>query len=179
MMSSMGSAIGLPVPTDSRSEPPESPRYRADAAARGQAHLVGCTVPVRDETERLLGARVRRATGAYGGYGPSATFVLAISDGRSAFFKGVYPLPEGSAVRWMLDEEERVYRVPKGGHRRRGRPPTTGRSDCRAGTRCCIESVAGEKIPPWTISAARRATRSYARFHAGTIGKASARLAVA
>jgi hypothetical protein len=34
-----------------------------------------------------------------------------------------------------------------------------------------IESVTGERIPPWTDSAARRATRSYANFHAGTVGK--------
>ena len=64
---------------------------------------------VRAETERLMGARVVRATRRFGGYGPSATFHLSLADGRSAFFKRVYPLPEGSGVRWALDEEERVY----------------------------------------------------------------------
>ena len=63
---------------------------------------------VRAETERLKGARVVRATRRFGGYGPSATFHLRLADGRTAFFKGVYPLPEGSGVRWALDEEERV-----------------------------------------------------------------------
>ena len=65
---------------------------------------------VKANAEAILGARITRAVRAFGGYGPSATFSLTLDDGRRAFFKGVYPLPEGSAVRWRNDEEERVYR---------------------------------------------------------------------
>lgn len=126
--------------------------------------------PVRDETERLLGARVRRATRRFGGYGPSATFHLSLADGRSAFFKGVYPLPEGSGVRWALDEEERVYLHLKE-HITPWAPDYYGSLRLLGWHAMLIESVVGERIPPWTDSAARRATRSYARFHAGTIGK--------
>jgi len=126
---------------------------------------------VRAETERMLGARVRRATRRFGGYGPSATFHLSLADGRSAFFKGVYPLPEGSGVRWALDEEERVYLHLKE-HITPWAPDYYGSLRVAGWHAMLIESVAGERIPPWTDSAARRATRSYAHFHAGTVDRA-------
>lgn len=46
---------------------------------------------VRREVGQILGARVARAIRAYGGYGPSATFRLLLTDGRRYFFKGIYP----------------------------------------------------------------------------------------
>jgi hypothetical protein len=125
---------------------------------------------VRAETEQLLGAKVRRATRRFGGYGPSATFHLSLADGRTAFFKGVYPLPEGSGVRWALDEEERVYLHLKE-HITPWAPDYYGSLRLQGWHVMLIESVTGEKIPPWTDSAARRATRSYAQFHAGTVDK--------
>lgn len=126
--------------------------------------------PVRDETERLLGTRVVRATRRFGGYGPSATFHLTLANGRSAFFKGVYPLPEGSGVRWALDEEERVY-LQLQEHITPWAPDYHGSLRVQGWHAMLIESVTGEKIPPWSDSAARRATRSYAQFHAGTVDK--------
>lgn len=126
---------------------------------------------VRAETERRLGARVLRATRRFGGYGPSATFHLALADGRTAFFKGVYPLPEGSGVRWALDEEQRVYLELKQ-QITPWAPDYYGSIRLEGWHALLIESVNGEKIPPWTDSAARRAARSYAQFHAGTIDRA-------
>ena len=125
---------------------------------------------VRAATERRLEARVLRATRRFGGYGPSATFHLSLSDGRSAFFKGVYPLPEGSGVRWALDEEERVYLELKQ-QITPWAPDFYGSIRLEGWHALLIESVRGERIPPWTDSAARRATRSYAEFHAGTIDR--------
>src|SRR6266508_4456890 len=66
-------------------------------------------VSIHTAAERALATRVVRAERAYGGYGPSATFRLALADGRRAFFKGVYPLPEGSGVRWNLAAEAKAY----------------------------------------------------------------------
>jgi hypothetical protein len=109
-----------------------------------------------------------RATRRFGGYGPSATFHLSLADGRTAFFKGVYPLPEGSGVRWALDEEERVYLELKN-HITPWAPHYYGSIRRDGWHALLIESVRGENIPPWSDSAARRATSSYARFHAGTI----------
>ena len=107
---------------------------------------------------------------AFGGYGPSATFVLHLGDGTRAFFKGIYPLPAGSAVRWSLDEEEKVYT------RLREQispwaPAYLGSIRAAGWHALLIEAVEGEKVPPWTAPKARRATRSYAEFHAATLGK--------
>ena len=124
---------------------------------------------VRERTEQMLGARVVRARRAFGGYGPSATFVLTLDDGRRAFFKGVYPLPEGSAVKWRLDEEERVYEglaeliTPWA-------PAYFGSLRTDGWHALLIEALGGARVPPWTPSRAQRAVRSYAGFHARTLG---------
>lgn len=122
----------------------------------------------REEAERILGASVRRAVRAFGGYGPSATFVLSLSDGRRAFFKGVYPLPEGSAVRWMLDEEERVYEE-LGKFIAPWAPAYYGSLRMEGWHALLLEAVPGERVPPWSVDQARRAVRSYASFHATTV----------
>ena len=66
---------------------------------------------VREGTERRLGARVVRATRAYGGYAASATFRLLLADGRRAFFKAGYPPPKGSAAIFPIEAEEKRYRA--------------------------------------------------------------------
>ncbi len=126
---------------------------------------------VRAEAERLLGTTVLRAVRAYGGYGPSATFVLNLDDQRQVFFKGTYPLPEGSGVIWSLEEEERVYAL-LGDHIVPWAPAYYGTIRRQGWHALLIEAVAGDKVPPWTRSRAERATRSYAQFHAATLGRA-------
>ena len=124
---------------------------------------------VRERTEEMLGARVVRARRAFGGYGPSATFVLTLDYGRRAFFKGVYPLPEGSAVRWRLDEEERVYQelaeliTPWA-------PAYYGSLRLNGWHALLIEALSGGRVPPWTALRAQSAVRSFAEFHARTVG---------
>ena len=123
---------------------------------------------VSERTEQMLGARVVRARRAFGGYGPSATFVLTLDNGRRAFFKGVYPLPEGSAVRWRLDEEERVYQelaeliAPWA-------PAYYGSLRTDGWHALLIEALTGGRVPPWTGSRAQRAVRSFAEFHVRTL----------
>src|SRR3954469_4865612 len=122
---------------------------------------------VKAGAEAILGSRVVRAVRAFGGYGPSATFVLALDDGRRAFFKGVYPLPEGSAVKWRNDEEERVYQelaeliTPWA-------PTFYGSVRTDGWHVLLMEAGVGQKVPPWTGALARNAIRSYAEFHAST-----------
>ena len=125
---------------------------------------------VRNEAERMLGASVTRAVRAFGGYGPSATFVLTLIDGRRAFFKGIYPLPEGSAVHWMLDEEERVYQE-LGEFIAPWAPAYYGSIRLDGWHALLIEAVPGERVPPWTRDRAERAVRSYAHFHATTVDR--------
>ncbi len=119
---------------------------------------------------RVLGAPVVRARRMYGGYGPSATFVLTLAHGRRAFFKGTYPLPEDSAVHWSLAREEVVYR-------RLGRviepwaPAYLGSVRADGWLALLLELVDGLPVLPWTRSKALRAVRSYAAFHASTLGQ--------
>ena len=57
---------------------------------------------VKDEVERVAGARITRATRAYGGYAPSATYRLTLANGRTAFLKSTYQIGRASC-------RERVY----------------------------------------------------------------------
>jgi Ser/Thr protein kinase RdoA (MazF antagonist) len=94
--------------------------------------------------------------------------MLYLADGRRAFFKGVYPLPEGSAVRWSLEEEERVYQLI--GHLVTPWAPAYYGSITRQGWHALvIEAVPGDRMPPWSGDRARRAVRSYAEFHRSTL----------
>jgi hypothetical protein len=120
--------------------------------------------------EALLGSHVVRARRAFGGYGPSATFTLLLDDGRRAFLKAVYPLPEGSGVRWSLDREERVYKG-LGDQIDPWAPAYRGSVLADGWHGLLLEAVTGRRFPPWTEDSAARAARAYARFHASTIGQ--------
>ena len=124
---------------------------------------------VKERTETMLGAHVTHARRAFGGYGPSATFVLALDDSRRAFFKGVYPLREGSGVKWAHDEEERVY-LELADLISPWAPSYFGSLRVDGWNVMLIEAVSGARMPPWTPSRAERAAHSYAEFHAGTVG---------
>jgi Ser/Thr protein kinase RdoA (MazF antagonist) len=125
---------------------------------------------VRRRAEALLGAAVTRADRAYGGYGPSATFRLRLADGRRAFFKGVYPLPEGSPVRWSLDREQRVFEQ-LGDLISPWAPAYYGAVAERGWHALLLEDLGPATVPPWTEAKARAAMRAYAGFHAGTRGR--------
>jgi Phosphotransferase enzyme family len=129
-------------------------------------------VPARlkEAVARVLGSQVVRARRTFGGYAPSATYVLTLADGNRAFFKGTYPLPAGSGVSWALDREEVVYR-------RLGRvirpwaPEYFGSVRADGWHAVLIEAVGGTAVVPWTHAKAMRAVRSYAAFHASTLGR--------
>lgn len=125
---------------------------------------------VRDRVGVLLGAPVVHSVRSYGGYAPSATFRLLLADGRRAFFKGSYPLPADSGVRWSIGPEERAYRRLER-YIRPWAPAFLGsfrEGDWHA---MLMEDVVGESVIPWTPGKARRASRSYAVFHTGTYAK--------
>ena len=124
---------------------------------------------VRAEAERRLGSRVVRATRAYGGYAASATFRLALANGRRAFFKAGYPPPPGSAAIFPIDSEERRYRAlgPIAG---RWMPKQYGSFEKERWHVLLMEDLGPSTMPPWSPDKARRAARSYARFHRATLG---------
>jgi Ser/Thr protein kinase RdoA (MazF antagonist) len=106
----------------------------------------------------------------YGGYAPSATFRLRLANGKRAFFKASYPAPKGSGVRWFMDQEARNYRSLE----RFIHPwaPTFYGSFERDGWHVLLlEDLGPRSVPPWTPTKARKAARSYARFHRKTRGK--------
>ncbi len=125
---------------------------------------------MRAETGALLGAPVVRAERAYGSYGPSATFRLRLANGRRAFFKGVYPVGEGSALRWSLDREERVYE-------RLGpliapwAPRYYGAVRHAGWHALLLEDLGPSTAPPWTAQLAETAMRAYGTFHQSTCGR--------
>lgn len=125
---------------------------------------------IKDAVARTLGSPVARAERSYGGYAPSATFRLLLANGRRAFFKASYPAPKGSGVRWVVDREERSYRrlakviSPWA-------PRLLGAFQHDGWHVLLLEDLGPRTMPPWTAAKARRATRSYARFHASTIGR--------
>jgi len=124
---------------------------------------------VRAETERRLGSRVMRATRAYGGYAASATFRLALANGRRAFFKAGYPLPADSPVVLPIAQETRRYAAlaPMVG---RWMPKQLGAFRRARWDVLLMEDLGPATIPPWSPDKARRASRSYARFHRRTLG---------
>ena len=125
---------------------------------------------LRAAVEAELGVRVARAVRAYGGYAPSATFRLTLANRKRAFFKASYPVSEASGVRWVVDREERVYRR-LGPFISRWAPRFLGSLRYGGWHVLLLEDLGPQTMPPWTIVKARRAARSYARFHATTLGK--------
>jgi hypothetical protein len=129
---------------------------------------------VKEAVARSLGSPVIRARRTYGGYAPSATYALTLADGRRAFFKGTYPLPEGSAVRWALDREAMVYRH-LGQSIRPWAPEFFGSLRADGWHALLLEFVAGKRVLPWTRPKAKRASESYASFHASSLGSPAPR----
>ena len=118
----------------------------------------------------MLGSPVARAERVYGGYAPSATFRVKLANGKRAFFKASYPAPKESGVRWFMDHEARNYR--RLGDLIRPWAPRFLGSFSRLGWHVLLlEDLGPRTMPPWTPSKARRAARSYARFHRRTLGK--------
>jgi hypothetical protein len=124
---------------------------------------------VKAEVARVLGAPVARAARIYGGFAPSATFRLALADGRRAFFKGV-SAESNEFMRGALVQEERVYRELS--HLIRPWAPEFYDSlhvdDWHA---LLLEDVGPADVPPWTARKVRDAAQAYAEFHRSTLGK--------
>ena len=124
---------------------------------------------VRREVERVLRSRVARSERVFGGYAPSATFRMRLTNGRRAFFKASYPLPPESKVVFNIRQEERVYRALS--KRIAAWSPRFFGSFERDGWHVLLlEDVGPPTMPPWTVSRTHRAARSYAAFHRATIG---------
>jgi Phosphotransferase enzyme family len=146
-------------------------------------------VGVRQQAEALLGADVRRAVRIWGGYAPSATFRLSMSNGQRVVFKGISNLPaarmrragfskaeiERQSVfqRRILADEERVYRE-LGSRLLPWAPAFYGSFQVEDWLVLLLEDVGPAQVPPWTADLARAALIDYAAFHASSLGRADA-----
>ena len=124
---------------------------------------------VKDELAKLLGGRVVRADRAYGGYAPSATYRVSLSNGRRLFLKGTYPLPADSHVQWTLEPEEHVYQECEP-FMRPWAPRYYGSVRAEGWHFIVLEDVGPDTMPPWTAAKTQASARSYAEFHLASHG---------
>jgi hypothetical protein len=123
---------------------------------------------VKGHTEHLIGAAVERALRVWGGYAPSPTFRLFLSDGRRVFFKGVNPT-SNQHMHAALTAEERVYGeltpwiMPWA-------PAFLGSFREADWHVLLLEDVAGTRVPPWTSRRVQSAMHGYAAFHRHSLG---------
>jgi hypothetical protein len=118
---------------------------------------------VRHEVERLFGSPVVRAARVWGGYSPTPTFRLTLSDGQRAFFKGCTEAanPFAYAALWR---EERVYRE-LGGVIAPWAPAFYGALHVGEWRVLLLEDVGPKTAPPWTPWRARQVAEGLAVFH--------------
>lgn len=124
---------------------------------------------VRQRTEAMLGAPVARGMRVFGGYSPTPTFRLALSDGQRAFFKGTNPAATEFAQQAHV-REERVYRDASGliGPWAPGFFGAFQQDDWRV---LLLEDAGPQSAPPWTPSLTRAVAHAYSAFHASTLGR--------
>jgi hypothetical protein len=116
------------------------------------------------ELARIIGAPIAEATIAWGGYGPSATFILHTSDGKKFFCKGTHPgfTEMGkSAFHSELSYYLSIPELAKFGPAFHG---ATHHDEWHLLVLDFVERVV--EVPPWTAEAFRGAIRMLARFHA-------------
>lgn len=125
--------------------------------------------PVQSLVFQTLGAEVRRAHIAWGGYGPTPTFRLLLEDGRRAFFKAVGP-DSNAFARAAFVREERVYHE-LGTLIGPWAPAFYGSFTSGAWSVLLLEDLGPKSAPPWTPALARRVARAFGAFHASTVGR--------
>ncbi len=115
--------------------------------------------------ENVVGAAIADAAIAWGGYGPTATFILGTADGRRLFCKGVHPglTPEGKQA---FSSELSYYRalpeLAKFG------PAFHGDARFEGWHLLVLDHIERKReVPPWTDAAFRGSIAALARFHAG------------
>jgi len=142
---------------------------------------------VRERTAAELHANVRRAVRVWGGYAPSATYRLFLSDGRRVIFKGISDLSaaqfrnsgftqqdierQSAFQRGILADEERTYRE-LGPTLLPWAPEFYGSFEDSDWRVLLLEDVGPAQVPPWTADLARDALIDYAAFHASSLGRA-------
>lgn len=135
----------------------------APAEREGKPHWSEVPPALVAKLERVLGSPVTDSEIAWGGYSPSASFHLALADGRHVFVKGTHPgqTPEG---RMSLAQEIDSYRelaVLRG-----LAPDFLGTVESEDWSFLVLEAVTdAEKALPWSRVKLERLALSLAAFY--------------
>jgi hypothetical protein len=129
------------------------------------------------ELERIAGGRIVDAPIAWGGYGPSATFILHTADGRKFFCKGTHP--DFTTMGKAAFETELAYysSIPELAE---FGPAFLGVAHCEDWHLMVLDHVELTiEVPPWTPETFHGAVKMLARFHARTPARACELLPIA
>lgn len=123
---------------------------------------------VRQAVANALGAPVARAERVYGGYGPSPTFRLRLTDGRRVFFKAASP-DDNPFIHAAHPREEQIYRElhPLIAN---WSPAFFAAFEAGGWKVMLLEDLGAKTAPPWTRAAIVGTARGVGEFHSATKG---------
>ncbi len=128
---------------------------------------------LRGRVETIIGARVVADEIAWGGFGPTATFVLTAA-GRKVFVKGTHPGNTERGHAAMLRECRNLQDFPE---LAAFGPAFLGLAEAEGWHLAVLDCVARETaVPPWTPQAVTETMRLIADFHAATPARAAHQL---
>ena len=125
---------------------------------------------VRDAVDSRLGSPVSRASRVWGGYAPTPTYRLRLTDGRRAFFKAINP-DSNPFMAAAFANERRFYgelapQIPD------WCPALLGSFSTDGWSVLLLEDLGPKSAPPWNDAIARRMMSGLAGFHLSTRGLA-------
>lgn len=125
----------------------------------------------------IVGARIVDATIAWGGYGPSATFILSTTDGRKFFCKGTHPGFTKAGKIAFQAELSYYLAIPE---LAQFGPTFRGDAGHEGWHLIVLDYVPSTfVVPPWTDAAFRAAITMLTRFHSRTPASALTLLPIA
>ena len=125
--------------------------------------------PIRSAVGETLGAAVTTGRRVWGGYGPSPTFRLKLSDGRRAFLKGCTP-DATTFMRAAFERELRAYADLRD-QINDWTPSVFGSFRKHGWEILLLEDLGPKSVPPWTPGKTKSIVHSFALFHAANKGK--------
>jgi aminoglycoside phosphotransferase (APT) family kinase protein len=131
----------------------------------------------KDQLARMVGGGIADATIAWGGYGPSATFILHTTDGKKFFCKGTHPGFTEMGKAAFHTELSYYLSIPELAD---FGPAFRGAAHHDEWHLLVLDYVERAfEVPPWSAEAFRGAIKLLARFHAHPPARARELLPVA
>ncbi|MGO9453995.1 MAG: aminoglycoside phosphotransferase family protein [Candidatus Binataceae bacterium] len=131
----------------------------------------------KDALARIVEGSIADATIAWGGYGPSATFILRTADGRKFFCKGIYPELNEVGKAAFHSELSHYRSIPE---LRQFGPAFHGEARHEGWHLLVLDCVERTlEVPPWSEAAFHSAIAMLARFHSGSPASARELLPIA